>query len=160
MKKQNQLLPYIVVAVLILLSFIIWMYNEAQNNKPGYDWIVQTAQAKVDDAPEFCSLSYVTCGNEKPSFKAVVSAYSELDSCHTGKSCLMANGKKAHLGAVACPRSIPLGSHVLIAGQRYTCEDRTAAWVDGRYDLFFGYGIVAHQKALEWGIKTLEVTIL
>lgn len=91
--------------------------------------------------------------------KSTVTGYSSLDSCNT-KLCLMASGKSAYVGAVACPTKLPLGSKVRIQGKVYTCEDRTAKRFDGRYDIFFGYGKEAHQKALNWGIKKLDVDIV
>lgn len=93
-----------------------------------------------------------------PSTTAIVTAYSELDSCHY-PGCIMASGKKAYVGAAACPRSIPLGTRVRIGEKLFTCEDRTAKHYDGRYDLFMGYGEQAHTKALKWGIQHLPVEI-
>ena len=91
--------------------------------------------------------------------KAPVSNYSELDSCHTGKSCLMANGEKAHIGAIACPRGIPFGTKFLIDRQVFTCKDRTATWVGDRYDIFTGYGIEAYQQAKAFGLQYHDVYI-
>lgn len=87
-----------------------------------------------------------------------VTAYSELDSCHSGPDCLMASGKRAYVGAVACPRDVKLGDKVVIDGKNYTCEDRTAQKYDGRYDIFMGYGEESHKKALNFGIKHLEIS--
>lgn len=89
---------------------------------------------------------------------AEITAYSEFDSCHY-ENCVMANGERAHIGAVACPRGIPLGVKVEIAGEEYECSDRTAKRYDGRWDIFMGYGKEAHTKALKFGINTLEVKI-
>jgi len=91
--------------------------------------------------------------------KFTVTGYSSLDSCNT-KLCLMASGKSAYVGAVACPRKIPLGSKVRINNKVYTCEDRTAKRFDGRYDIFFGYGKEAHAKAINWGIRKVDVYIV
>jgi len=88
-----------------------------------------------------------------------VTAYSEYDSCHTGESCLMASGKKAYVGAVACPRNIELGTKVLISGTEYTCEDRTSLTYDGRYDIFMGFGDEGYNKAIAWGNRKLQITI-
>lgn len=89
-----------------------------------------------------------------------VSAYSELDSCHTGSSCLMASGKKAYVGAVACPRVYKLGTKVYINGSLYTCEDRTSTKYPNRWDIFMGYGVEAHTEALKWGVKRISVEII
>lgn len=72
----------------------------------------------------------------------------------------MANGKKAEISYAACPREIPLGTMIEIEGLgTYECGDRTAEWVDGRYDLFTGYGQEAYDQAINNGIQYKKVTI-
>jgi 3D (Asp-Asp-Asp) domain-containing protein len=89
----------------------------------------------------------------------IVTAYSELDSCHY-KGCPMANGKKAQVGYAACPRDIKLGTKIEIEGiGELICGDRTAKSLDGRYDVFMGMGNESYIKAKEFGIKELEVRI-
>lgn len=90
---------------------------------------------------------------------APVTAYSEIDSCHYA-GCPMSSGKRAYVGAVACPSWISLGTQVVISGVTYTCEDRTATRLDGRYDIFMGYGQASYDKAIQFGIQRLTVTIL
>lgn len=89
---------------------------------------------------------------------ATVTSYSAVESCHYA-GCLMASGKKAYVGAVACPRLYKLGAVVKIQGKTFTCEDRTAKRFDGRFDIFQGYGQEAYQKALQWGKRTVQVFI-
>lgn len=84
-----------------------------------------------------------------------VTAYSEIDSCHY--NCLMASGKKAYVGAIACPRNWELGVKVLIEGEIYTCEDRYNKNLSDRIDIFQGYGLEAYQLAKEFGVKKLVV---
>lgn len=93
------------------------------------------------------------------SFEATVTAYSALDSCHF-PGCPMANGIRAELGYAACPRDIALGTLVDVGGTVYVCGDRTARRYDGRFDIFMGFGEAAHTEALQFGIKTMRVTIL
>lgn len=89
-------------------------------------------------------------------FMATVTSYSELDSCHY-PNCIMASGKRAYVGAVACPRDIPLGTKVTIDGSEYTCEDKTALRYNGRYDIFQGWGEEGHNKAIKFGKQELLV---
>lgn len=93
---------------------------------------------------------------------ASVTAYSGVESCHY-PGCPTASGKRAYVGGVACPRSVKLGTKIEIAGKEYTCEDRTAKWIERRYgpafDIFMGHDKAAHKKALQWGRKKLEVKI-
>lgn len=91
--------------------------------------------------------------------EAVVTAYSEIDSCHH-ENCAMANGIRAAIGYAACPRELALGSKVRIYGEIYTCGDRTAKRYDGRFDIFMGYGPEAHRDALVFGIATTTIEVL
>jgi 3D (Asp-Asp-Asp) domain-containing protein len=104
-------------------------------------------------------LLYLNTLYEPPvaSQEALVTAYSSLDSCHYA-NCAMASTKPAYVGAIACPRSIPLFTQVIIDNITYTCEDRTAKKYDGRFDIFMGYGKEAHQQAVNFGLKNLEVS--
>lgn len=95
------------------------------------------------------------------SYDAVITAYSEYDSCHTGASCLMASGVKAYVGAAACPRSYSLGTMVEVEGLgRYKCEDRTATWVDGRIDIFTGYGQEGYNEAIQFGKQVRKIKLI
>ena len=85
-----------------------------------------------------------------------VTAYSEIDSCHYA-NCIMASGKRAYIGAIACPRDIKLGTKIKIANKWYICEDRTALSLDGRFDIFMGYGKKAYNKAIKFGKQLLPV---
>ena len=90
--------------------------------------------------------------------KVITTAYSELDSCHTGSSCLMANGERAHLGAIAT-NFLSFGTRVEIDGIIYTVKDRHSKWLDDRIDIFTGWGIIGYNKAINYGkqIKTVKV---
>lgn len=96
---------------------------------------------------------------EGKQIQAVVTGYSAIESC-TYENCIMASGKPAYKGAVACPRSIPLGTKVEILGKEFTCEDRTHPRYDGRFDIFYGYTQLDHDRAWRAGIKTTTVTFL
>lgn len=91
-------------------------------------------------------------------FDAEISAYTAIETC--GDTCNMKSGKKAYVGAAACPRHIELGTWVLIDGYgTVICEDRTADWTDGKFDIFFGYSEADYQRALQWGVQTRKITI-
>ncbi len=109
-----------------------------------------------------CQLESVECKGEKRVKEiliAKITAYSEFDSCHTGKSCLMASGRKAYIGAIACPRRIELGTRVVIDNTSYICEDRASKKFDNRFDIFYGYGKQAYNEAIQFGIQEKEVKI-
>lgn len=91
--------------------------------------------------------------------KSSITGYSAIESCFY-KNCLMASGNPAYVGAVACPRSIHLGARVKIFGKTYTCEDRTALYLDGRFDIFFGYSTTSQKEAMKFGLRRAIVEIL
>ncbi len=72
----------------------------------------------------------------------------------------MASGNRAYVGAIACPRSIPLFTKVTIDNTTYTCEDRTAKKYDGRFDIFMGYGPDAHTKSINYGVQVKAIIYL
>lgn len=54
------------------------------------------------------------------------------------------------------PEVIPYGTHVLINGHEYIAED-TGSGVKGNHiDIFFS----SHEAAVNWGVQTVEVSIL
>lgn len=99
---------------------------------------------------------------------ATVTAYSELDSCHNktkAGDCITASGhvlqSKDAWQLAACPRKYPLGTLVEFwTGQEplyLTCVDRTARYLDGRFDVWVGYGREAHEAALDFGKKQWQL---
>ena len=80
---------------------------------------------------------------------AIVTAY-----IATGHPC--SDGRMPVVGrTVAVPRSVPLGSVVVINGHRYLAQDHTARRFDGRFDIFTD----TKQHAVSWGKHKLIVTI-
>ncbi len=73
-------------------------------------------------------------------FKAWVTQYSVKDSCHYRNAkgeCVMKSGRVVYAGAVACPKSLPLGTKIKGYDGKYkcevashTCEDRYANYLD------------------------------
>ena len=122
----------------------------------------QTCQ-KIDgtvycyDKPE--SLEWALGLEKKKTIKAFVTQYSRADSCHNivkGK-CLMASGKEVYEGAVACPRTLKLGTKVRIGGKTYTCEDRYSKWLDAKRGLPT-FDIFVNKNPN--GLKKVDVEIL
>jgi tartrate dehydratase beta subunit/fumarate hydratase class I family protein len=72
----------------------------------------------------------------------------------------MASGKRAYIGAVACPRDWKLGTKVMIDGVEYTCEDRYNKDLSDRIDIFQGYGIQSHEVAVNYGKQVKLVYII
>lgn len=89
---------------------------------------------------------------------AKVTAYSKLETC-PNSDCEMASGRKVYIGAVACPRSISLGTQISIDGKSFICEDRTHRRFDGRFDIYMGEDYNAYINALEWGIQDKQIFI-
>ncbi len=93
---------------------------------------------------------------------ASVSKYSRADSCHNkrGDKCLTAAGRDTTAGeTVACPRNYKLGAHVTIDGHVYTCDDRTAQWVQKRFGDTFDIFTENQNEAKQFGRQSLVVNI-
>lgn len=88
-----------------------------------------------------------------------VSAYSSVEGCDD-TDCIMANGRRAYVGAVACPRSWKLGTVVKIEDRKFVCGDRLSKKYDDRLDVFAGFGQEGFERSRQWGVKRLEVEII
>lgn len=91
-------------------------------------------------------------------YNAKITAYTKKETCPDRK-CIMANGKEAYIGAIACPRRIKLGTRAIIDGIEYICSDRTSLKYDGRFDIWFGETEEDYQRALKFGKQIKEVII-
>lgn len=78
---------------------------------------------------------------ESPSFhrdvRAMVTGYNTVPGQTDSTPCIAASGANicGRRDAVACPRSISLGTVVEIRGTTYVCEDRLAKKYDARFDI-------------------------
>lgn len=84
--------------------------------------------------PDPCELAVVTCGTQ---VEAYITGYNTVPEQTDDTPCIAASGANicGRDDVVACPRSIPLGTEVLIGGKTYVCEDRLAPKYDHRYDI-------------------------
>jgi len=84
--------------------------------------VIETAQA-VETDPEWLSAE----------FSAYTASVDETDA----SPLVMASGKMVYIGAIACPRSMKLGTVIeLKSGERYTCEDRMNIRYNNHFDIF------------------------
>lgn len=94
---------------------------------------------------------------------ASITMYSRRDSCHypRGNECLTAIGRDTKEGVtIACPHNYPLGTtKVVINGHTYTCEDRTAHWVQNKFGDTFDIFTEDYNQAVQFGRQNLEVII-
>ena len=108
--------------------------------------------------------SYGLHGDAYTVVKGSVTKYSRIDSCHNKNDkgeCITASGKPVKHGiTVACPHKIKLGTKVAINGKIYTCEDRTARWVQAKFGDTFDIFDDSHSAAVKWGRQNLKVAIM
>ena len=89
---------------------------------------------------------------------ATITAYNTIPEQTDNTPCLGAGGNICgRNNVVACPRSIPLGTWVIIDDTYYQCLDRLAVKYDDRFDISFDKDI---QGAKEFGKQYKEVIIL
>lgn len=95
--------------------------------------------------------------------EASITMYSRKDSCHfkSGNKCLTAGGKDTKEGfTITCPRRMKLGTKVRVYGHTYTCDDRTAEWVQKKFGNTFDIFTEDYQGALNHGRKNAIVQII
>lgn len=90
---------------------------------------------------------------------ATITAYNTVPEQTWGDPCISASGDNicGKKNVVACPRSIPLGTWVIIDDTYYQCLDRLNIKYDDRFDISFDKDI---QGAKEFGRQIKEVIIL
>ena len=82
--------------------------------------------------------------------------------CPASSAGLTAAGRPPRAGAsIAAPRSVPLGTRVLVKvpgalTNVFVVDDRTARRFDGRWDIY----MASHRRALAFGKRTGTVKIL
>ena len=90
---------------------------------------------------------------------ATITAYNTVPEQTDNTPCISASGYNicGRSDVVACPRSIPLGTWVIIDNEYYQCLDRLALKYDDRFDISFDKDV---QGALNYGLQYKEITIL
>ena len=90
---------------------------------------------------------------------ATITAYNTVPEQTWGDPCISASGDNicGKKNVVACPRSIPLGTWVIIDNEYYQCLDRLALKYDDRFDISFDKDI---EGAKEFGKQNKEVLII
>ena len=91
---------------------------------------------------------------------ATITAYNTVpEQTWGGDPCISASGDNicGKKNVVACPRSIPLGTWVIIDNEYYQCLDRLALKYDDRFDISFDKDI---EGAKEFGKQNKEVLII
>lgn len=88
------------------------------------------------------------------SVSAFTSSVDETDSTPN----ITASGTHVHSGTAACPIRFPFGTVIEVNGKRYVCEDRMAERF--RHGNYFDLWMPSKASALQWGRRTVEVTIL
>ena len=69
---------------------------------------------------------------------------------------IMASGEQTYQGAIACPSWMPLGTRLIIEGERFICEDRGGASRGNRADIWLS----TCEEATEWGRQKKSVIVL
>lgn len=89
---------------------------------------------------------------------AVITAYCSCKlCCGPNAKGITANGQKAKAEVtIAASRSIPFNSTVIVGNKSYIVQDRLARRYDSRFDIYMS----SHQSALNFGIRTQQVTII
>jgi 3D (Asp-Asp-Asp) domain-containing protein len=148
MVDKKSLVMIGILAVLIPVNVIL-TYRNIKNWKDDH----------IANSGRLVEVWNVLPENENKRVTMTVTGYSSVEGCDETE-CIMANGRRAYVGAVACPRSWKLGTVVKFEGKEYECMDRLSMKYDNRIDVFFGYGNDAFKEARKFGKRSLEVEIV
>lgn len=127
--------------------------------------LVGLAISSGKECPEYYNRqdSFLTTYNSpiliKEQTYATITAYNTVPEQTWGDPCISASGDNicGKKNVVACPRSIPLGTWVIIDNEYYQCLDRLALKYDNRFDISFDKDI---EGAKEFGKQNKEVLII
>lgn len=127
--------------------------------------LVGLAISSGKECPEYYNRqdSFLTTYNSpiliKEQTYATITAYNTVPEQTWGDPCISASGDNicGKKNVVACPRSIPLGTWVIIDNEYYQCLDRLALKYDDRFDISFDKDI---EGAKEFGKQEKEVLII
>ena len=127
--------------------------------------LVGLAISSGKECPEYYNRqdSFLTTYNSpiliKEQTYATITAYNTVPEQTWGDPCISASGDNicGKKNVVACLRSIPLGTWVIIDNECYQCLDRLALKYDDRFDISFDKDI---EGAKEFGKQNKEVLII
>lgn len=119
-------------------------------------WAGFRSQKVIIIVPEAKAALRGSLGAKMGIIEAIVTAYSSSPDETDEDPLIMASGEMVYDGAAACPRRIPLGTKIVIAGREYVCEDRLARKYDHRFDLWKA----SKAEAMEFGIRKEKIEII
>lgn len=125
------------------------LYNEQSTYTITYEQphAVNIAQAKTEAVQSEPVEEW-----KQAEFSAYTASVDETD----GSPLIMASGKMVYVGAIACPRTVELGSRVEVRGVgSFVCEDRMNARYTEHFDIFK----LTKDEAYKFGRKSLEYRI-
>lgn len=125
-RKRPVRWPYILAAIAGVL--LVLMYSRSM--------AAQTVEHVVQPSVSIQETPITIIHQDSIVVSARITGYSVKDSCHNKNAkgqCLAANGKPVQLGDIACPHWLKLGTQVRYQGKTYTCNDRTADWVQQKW---------------------------
>lgn len=83
--------------------------------------------------------------------RAFVTGYNTVAAQTDATPCMATGGPICgRTDVIACPTSIPLHTHVLVANKAYECMDRTAPRLDGRFDISCDKDMACPSRITGW----------
>lgn len=148
LKKKRQMVGMYLIGV---LGGSAWCHTYF-GAKDVFEQLVSPKTIVIENTKiKFAKASVVP--EEKEWKTAEFSAYTASSDETDAYPLVMASGKMVYVGAIACPRSMELGTKVEVRGLGvYTCEDRMNERYESNFDIF----MVTKKEARDFGRKALE----
>jgi 3D (Asp-Asp-Asp) domain-containing protein len=160
-KKKTSLWVKLILLLLFITGLLVgFALNEGyEKEKSLQDNILEAFNSPILVISQSYGVIMYEEIKENTKIYALTTAYNTVSWQTDSTPCISASGHNIckMTNVVACPRSIELGTRVIIDGIYYTCLDRLATKYDNRFDISFNKDI---QGALNYGKQWKEIEIV
>jgi len=161
-KKKTSLWVKLILLLLFITGLLIgWAINEGWEKEDSLQKNILQAFSSsiIVKSQTYGMIEYDEKHLGSTKIYAWTTGYNTVKEQTDNTPCISASGHDIckMSNVVACPRSIELGTKIIIDGIYYTCLDRLSEKYNNRFDISFNKDI---QGALEYGKQWKEVEIV
>ena len=156
-------MKYKIYLKLFLLVVLVFSLNQdantAKNEKLNDNILVAFNSAIIIKEQSYGLIFYKIDVETRKTVLATVTGYNTVHAQTDSDPCISASGHNicGRKNVVACPRSIPLESWIIIDGKYYQCLDRMNARFENNFDISFDKDILG---AINFGRQEKSVIII
>ena len=172
MKNKTKRILIYLLALILTVEVCVWLELRKQDYVPVSEPVIEPVQQVDTQRAELREQAKASRGSESRQSLISLGTYTITAYCPCEKCC----GKWARdrpggivRGAagieltpgVSVASPLPLGTEIFLNNHRYTVQDRTAEWIEDRYDgkivdIYF----TDHEEALKFGRQQAEIYVM